>query len=287
MTMFLDLAITGRCNLDCIHCFLEDKIPEDMPLNVIEDIVNDYMTLDHPVKGRMVLLSGGEPTCHSNIYGVLNLFHNNGWTVNIASNGYKIRELVEGGYIRPGDSIQISIDGSKEHHDAIRGDGSFDVALDALKTLDRWSIDHRIHFTLHAGGNCGKPIVTNFRDIHTVAQIAKDLHCSGMCINYFQPIVDRGLYAVNPNRFTAAQEIARKYYPQPVHCYQRGCVGGLIGLSVLWDGTYWNCSRSQRIIGKYPQVIHEVLDWKRIEKIKHYAPCRECMRFIRRGGFIV
>jgi hypothetical protein len=225
-----------------------------MPLNVIEDIVNDYMTLDHPVKGRMVLLSGGEPTCHSNIYGVLNLFHNNGWTVNIASNGYKIRELVEGGYIRPGDSIQISIDGSKEHHDAIRGDGSFDVALDALKTLDRWS---------------------------------KDLHCSGMCINYFQPIVDRGLYAVNPNRFTAAQEIARKYYPQPVHCYQRGCVGGLIGLSVLWDGTYWNCSRSQRIIGKYPQVIHEVLDWKRIEKIKHYAPCRECMRFIRRGGFIV
>jgi sulfatase maturation enzyme AslB (radical SAM superfamily) len=295
MTMFLDLAITKKCNLNCMHCFLMDKGDGDMPLDMIESIVDDYMTMSHPIEGRMVLLSGGEPTCHSNIYGVLNLFHNKGWKVSIASNGYKIKELVEGGYIKSGDTVQISIDGIKEHHDIIRGDGSYRLAIEALAILKKYDIQRTIHFTLHNGGRkrtlssksyIDVPVATNFSQVRSVAQLAREYNCSGMCVNYFQPIVRRGLKPVTPMKFHHAQKIANEFYPQPPHCYMKGCVGGLIGLSVLPDGTYWNCSRSQRVIGHYPQKITEVLNWDMISRTEHYKPCKECMRFVKDGAML-
>jgi hypothetical protein len=102
-----------------------------------------------------------------------------------------------------------------------------------------------------------------------------------MCINYYHPIVSRGLHAVAKPEFLRAQKIGERYFPQPEHCYMKGCIGGLVGLSVGADGEYWNCSRAQRVIGRYPQMIGEVLDWEKIRKVEHNSPEKECMRFVR------
>lgn len=301
MSMFLDLAITEKCNLDCVHCFWDGRRNIDMSIDMINDIVSDYMSMSHPVDGRMVLISGGEPTCHSSFAEVINLFRSMNWKVNIASNGYKIKQFVESGVLRPGDTVQISIDGLYENHDILRGYGSFKTCIEALQVLSDYGIERKVHYTLHAGGSKkmvveeapGKkvyrdiPIPPNMDNIGPVAYIAKQYGCSGMCINYYHSVVGRGLNTPSKDKFLRAQRLAGKYYPQPEHCYIKGCVGGLLGLSVTADGSYWNCSRSQRIIGQYPQLISEVLDWEKINSGIHNNPTKECMRFVREDNHYV
>jgi sulfatase maturation enzyme AslB (radical SAM superfamily) len=295
MSMFLDLAITERCNLNCVHCFWKDRTDVDMSVDMVSEIVGDFMTLSHPVEGRMVLLSGGEPTCHPEFKEIVELFRLMNWKVNIASNGYKVKQYVEDGVLRSGDSVQISVDGLYENHDIIRGHGSFKICLEALQILEEYGIERKIHYTLHDGGSkrmivneeLGSPIyrdipiAPNLDNIGPIAYIAKQYGCSGMCINYYHPVVKRGLKTPSKQKFLRAQRLAGKYYPQPDHCYINGCVGGLLGASVTADGTYWNCSRSQHIIGKYPQVISEVLDWELIHAGKYKNPTAECMRFVK------
>lgn len=292
--MFLDMTITDYCNLNCKHCFLRDKNKNHMSIEMIEDIVRDYMTLDHPVSGRMVLISGGEPTVHPDFPKIIEMFHHNNWQVNLATNGNDIPRLVDEGVIRPGDNVQVSVDGLMKLHDIIRGNGSFDVAIAALEVLKANGIDRRIHFTLHGGGVDKvmtktligmKPIdvtfPSNIGNVISISEMAQSYECSSLCVNYYHPVVVRGLKPVPLKEFVRAQTIANGYFPQPQHCYINGCVGGIVGLSVAADGTYWNCSRSQRIIGKYPQMIGEVIDWDKVRKIEHGLPKRECMRFVR------
>jgi hypothetical protein len=45
----------------------------------------------------------------------------------------------------------------------------------------------------------------------------------------------------------------------PEGCIAGGCIARILGLSVLPDGTYWDCPRHQKIMGKYPKPIREVL----------------------------
>ncbi|MEA1945008.1 MAG: hypothetical protein U9N07_06740 [Euryarchaeota archaeon] len=64
----------------------------------------------------------------------------------------------------------------------------------------------------------------------------------------------------------------------PEGCIKGGCIARIIGLSVLTDGTYWDCSRNQKVIGRYPQPIREVLLWENIKEHKPVNPFETCCR---------
>lgn len=110
------LILTDRCNLACRHCAVANIRRLDYPM---EQIRADLRVLW--ARGvRVLFLYGGEPF----------LWHDGGWAlrdvvaearrigfpiVNVVTNGTRGLDL-------PGvDLLMVSLDGTREHHDAIRG----------------------------------------------------------------------------------------------------------------------------------------------------------------------
>jgi MoaA/NifB/PqqE/SkfB family radical SAM enzyme len=268
--MFLDMHLTTKCNLSCKHCYLHEKKGKDIEYDIFTAIVDDYMTLDHPAKGRGLVLSGGEPTTHPQIAEMIGYVHETyNKHIRMPTNGLGVPTLVENDVLWKNDGIQVSLDGGKISHDWLRSNGSYDTAVEALRTLNEAGIKHGIHFTLHEG---------NLHSIFHVLDVAKDTGCSWLNVNWFH---ENGsdVKPVTKEIFDILRNGVQKAYRQPQNpCYFNGCIGGVLGLSVLPDGTYWDCSRNQKVLGKFPDKISDCLFWDIIEKRQTINPSNTCMR---------
>lgn len=121
--------ITRRCNLFCSHCIrssgpgLEDFLSFDQ-------IKQALLKLSSSAYEAELLISGGEPTLHSDFIEVCKVASSLFSQVTINTNGLKEKTLLEASNLFPGKiAFQISIDGDKESHELIRGKGTFDRSL--------------------------------------------------------------------------------------------------------------------------------------------------------------
>jgi SynChlorMet cassette radical SAM/SPASM protein ScmE len=135
---YVDIAITGKCNLACQYCFYADEmvartnLPKERWLSFFEEL------------GRLgvmtVCLTGGEVFTRPDLFELIDGIIANRMRYRLLSNGTMITEETlaqfEIGKRRPRlDSIQISVDGSRaEVHDLSRPK-SFGRALRGLKLL--------------------------------------------------------------------------------------------------------------------------------------------------------
>ncbi len=270
--MFLDLHVTTNCNLHCKHCYLSNEHRKigDMPFDIVVDIIDDYMNLDHPVRPRGIILSGGEASMHPEIKEIIKWVHREHGHVRMSSNGFKIPEIID--VFDNHDGIQISLDGNEQHHDWLRGKGSYDIAIEALRALAQAGVHHSIMFTAHAYNTRHLAIFKH------VLAMARMLGCAGIHVNEYHTIQNRGVHPCDIDIQKKLWKLVEKHgFPAcKQNCYHQGCIGGVLGCSVLPDGTYWDCSRHQTILGKYPQMLSEVLRWDCIAERKALpVPCRK------------
>ncbi|MCL7412654.1 MAG: radical SAM protein, partial [ANME-2 cluster archaeon] len=61
---YLLVHTTTRCNLKCKHCYLGASTGEDMTMDVFRQIVDEFIAMG----GLKIMLSGGEPLLHPNIW---------------------------------------------------------------------------------------------------------------------------------------------------------------------------------------------------------------------------
>ncbi len=166
------------------------------------------------------------------------------------------------------------MDGDEKAHDFIRGKGSYKKAVKALKLLDEYGIRHTLSFTInHANRHC----------IDHIIDLCVETGAHTLNFNIYQPIRNN---ALKPIRYTEWIEL-RKYVKKrlekegiylPEGCIVGGCIARILGLSVLPDGTYWDCSRNQKVIGTYPQPIREVLLRDNLENQTPRNPFETCCR---------
>lgn len=133
--------VTSRCNLRCEHCFyketLDDPNPGEQPLVLFDKLAKDVGPL------LWYAFAGGEPFIRrdlADIYGLmarasrpkLMTIPTNGWYHDkvLQSTLRMLQENPHQNLI-----IQISLDGPRDMHDAIRGFNSFDKAMDTYATL--------------------------------------------------------------------------------------------------------------------------------------------------------
>ncbi|MFH1464257.1 MAG: radical SAM protein [Pseudomonadota bacterium] len=127
--------ITMGCNMRCGHCGsscaepLPDELTTEEALRVIEDMAALGM--------RYITLSGGEPLLRRDWPVLAGHLTRHGIAPNIITNGWLVDEQM----VRTADAngvqtISISLDGTRETHDAIRRNGAFDRALRAFDVLD-------------------------------------------------------------------------------------------------------------------------------------------------------
>lgn len=237
------LIVTDRCNLACRHCAVANLRRVDYPFATLQQDLRRLRAQGV----RILLLYGGEPllwhdgtrTLRDVIAEARSLGF--GW-VGVVTNGTRGVDLPEA------DLVLVSLDGTREHHDAIRG-RTYDRILAAIETATTPNL------CLYMAVNR-----ENVDDVEDVARLATALPAvRGVSYNLHTPYPGSEELALDPgqrrdvcervtalirdgypvvNLAAALPRVADLSAPRP--CPQ--CV-------VVEDGEQWTCGRCSEIPG--------------------------------------
>ena len=128
------LHITDRCNLACGHC-LFSSAPDshrELPLARLREHIREAYRLGC----RRFALTGGEPLLHGDFPELIEeLLALPESRIVVLSNGLLAEKRLLPHWPRQRISLQISVDGRPEHHDRLRGAGSFARLDEQLRWL--------------------------------------------------------------------------------------------------------------------------------------------------------
>ena len=138
-----------RCNLTCKHCYTTSSnidFPGELTTPQIYTVMDDLKAFKVPV----LILSGGEPLLHPDIFNISRRAKDMGFYVALSSNGTKISaENIDEIAAIDYQYIGVSLDGIKDTHDQFRRvKGSFDEALRGVHLCLDKGIKVGIRFTL-------------------------------------------------------------------------------------------------------------------------------------------
>jgi radical SAM protein with 4Fe4S-binding SPASM domain len=144
----VDVFITSRCNLKCVHCFSATNEAADLSLENLKSIFNQLEKM-----GVLeVRINGGEPLLHPNIGKVLQMLERRRFRKVILTNGTLLNDEIAKQLKKSSITPTVSLDDSDAGgHDLFRGlDGTFEKTLVGLKTLQKNGVQYGINCCLHA-----------------------------------------------------------------------------------------------------------------------------------------
>ena len=126
--------VTTACNLHCSYCYFSAKkpLPDELTREECADIWRQLVEL----RPQNVILTGGEPLLRHDILDLLRDLksadpeHRIHRCLN--SNGHLVTKELARALVGLADEVRISLDGMEQHNDAMRGDGNFAAAVNAL-----------------------------------------------------------------------------------------------------------------------------------------------------------
>ena len=134
--------ITDSCDQRCEHCYIfSEGHPHliEMSVSRAEEVVRQCLDMCNRL-GRLpyFYITGGDPLLHHNIAGILSLLKKHDIPFTILGNPFHITDEVCQWLRSMGcEKYQLSIDGMRETHDAIRKPGSFDTTVEKIGVLRR------------------------------------------------------------------------------------------------------------------------------------------------------
>ena len=145
----VDVFITSRCNLNCVHCFSSrnEKSKYDLSIEDLKSIFNQLEELGV----LQVRINGGEPLLHPEMHEIFNMLKEKRFRKVILTNGTMLDEemirLLKDSKVTP----TISIDDSEtEEHDLFRkSKGSFSRTIEGLKLLQKNEVQYGINCCLN------------------------------------------------------------------------------------------------------------------------------------------
>lgn len=157
------IELTRGCNLKCKHCLNASGVPEKKQLSY-----DDYYNLIRQLSEagiQEIRFTGGEPLIFEGIYKLIKYATDLGVFVSLGTNGTLItkevaQKLKENGVKR----VVISLDGTKQAHDEIRGKGNYDKTISAIRFLKEEGISIKVNSVI---------MRSNMDD---VINLAKQLH---------------------------------------------------------------------------------------------------------------
>src|ERR1700736_2875318 len=131
----LTWELTYACNLSCVHCLSSSgrRDPRELNTEQCKGIIDELEAM----QVFYVNIGGGEPTGRADFWELVDYATQHHVGVKFSTNGVRIDEaaaarLAASDYV----DVQISLDGATaEVNDAVRGGGSFAMAIRALENL--------------------------------------------------------------------------------------------------------------------------------------------------------
>ncbi len=181
----LSIEVTKACNLLCQHCSVAAGSPREneITLKEIDAFLAEVIQL---MKGRReIVVTGGEPFLREDIFEILEICHRLMFKrILLLTNGTLITKRVGEVLGELNDRIerqntpdkliqrlhiQVSIDGTEETHDSIRGQNSWKRAVRGIGFLKDNNISTTVGMVLNNH---------NIRDVGAVIKLAGEMECS-------------------------------------------------------------------------------------------------------------
>jgi len=146
---YVEWQITGKCNLNCIHCATAWRQPQK-DLSTADATALVHELLDSNIKS--ITLSGGEPLLRDDWELLVSIFRENGVSVQIMSNGQNLGET-EARKMQCLDVnfVWLSLDGTESAHNTIRQHPrAFERVMHAAAQLERMGVPFGFMTTLLA-----------------------------------------------------------------------------------------------------------------------------------------
>ena len=125
---------TRRCVGNCLYCSYTPPVaPEEAEVNTRMGykIVDEVYEFGAPWFG----ISGGEPLVREDIFDIIEYARRTGFEVSLITSGFAFDESRLNNLTRNEVHTAVSIDGNREANDIIRGKGSYEKALFAMRKL--------------------------------------------------------------------------------------------------------------------------------------------------------
>lgn len=131
----LTWELTYACNLECVHCLSSSgrRDPRELTTAEAKGVLDEL----HDLQVFYINIGGGEPMIRRDFFELLEYSIGRGIGVKFSTNGAfidadKAKRLTAMDYL----DIQISLDGTDAvTNDAVRGEGSYDTAIQAMEHL--------------------------------------------------------------------------------------------------------------------------------------------------------
>ena len=131
----LTWELTYACNLACVHCLSSSgrRDPRELSTSEAKALIDEMAEL----KIFYVNIGGGEPMIRSDFFEIIDHCVDRGVGVKFSTNGTRLdaekaERLAKSDYV----DVQISLDGADAvTNDAVRGEGSYDAAIQAMENL--------------------------------------------------------------------------------------------------------------------------------------------------------
>lgn len=223
---YLLLHITDRCNLKCRHCFLGEGGSRELSLPEIVAIADQFEAM----QGLRLLISGGEPLLHKSFWEVNDYLRRKDLRVVLLTNGTLIDE--ETARRLSAQEVQISLDGMREAHDHLRGWGSFERSVAAIRHLRSAGVDVSVATMIHQ---------RNLDDFDVLEELVRELGAREWSIDLPSAVgrlADNSDLLVDPR---SAGPFLRRSYGGAIHEPLASFACGAHLMAVMADGKVARC----------------------------------------------
>src|SRR5262249_14366169 len=144
----LMLHLLGRCNLQCLHCYMEGS-PSRVEQLPVESVLGTIAECAHLGIGA-VYVTGGEPTLYRRLPDVLAAASQvSGLKTTLCTNGTSITQRHIALFKKTNTSVNVSIDGEEEFHDHFRNlPGAFRASERSVRVMSEAGIPVTIVTTI-------------------------------------------------------------------------------------------------------------------------------------------
>ncbi len=293
------IEITKKCPLKCRHCFNNSGTAKrkEMSTSELFTVIDKLAAMGV----KKVMLTGGEPTVRADFIEIIQYASKKFMAVSVATNGYfitpdliykisKLKNIV----------IQVSLDGTEEHHNFIRGvDNSFSKAVNAIQEMSNAHMNVVVASTFNN---------YNMEDMEYLTALAKKLGAKQITYSITNQI---GRAKDNPDLFgfsveamlSNAKRLQKEYTDQTFYihvndsardaeCATSTCGRGCTQICIRENGDVSPCLQFNLAYGNLiTQDINDIFHHSRICHFMNipetdYEICKNCKKVLECGGCI-
>jgi radical SAM protein with 4Fe4S-binding SPASM domain len=174
---------TQACTRSCLHCGFASNAPapDALGTNETKRIIDEIYDFGATYLG----LGGGEPLMRRDLPQIINYAKKIGLNVSLLTSGYFLNDKIFDNLFRNGVRISLSIDGTQNINDAIRGKGAYATAVSAMEKCSKGGLLDCLVATL-AKIDANRHNITP-HDMEHVIKLAQEYGARWMVIHGFIP----------------------------------------------------------------------------------------------------